>query len=329
MELIRTSKFAEFVSNSIDNFTLVDIGCSGGVHPNWNSFGDKLHVWGFDVNIQEVARLNASSPDNIKYFDGAIVGRNRKKPAGRNPWYRLAVYRTLKLTQERRLAASSEEKTAANDWHLTEMSKREIHLPSFFKEQGLSSIDFVKIDIDGPDFDVIESLKTTFSTHQVIGVCMEVNWIGSGSPDEHSFHNTDRFLRECGFDLYDFTKRTYSLAALPSSYALPFPAQSVSGRPLQGDAVYLRDLAYPAQKKRAERYSPEKLLKLAAMFAMIGQPDSAANVLLTFRDRLEPIFLVDQGLEHLFAESGWADKFSSYSDLVAAFDNDDRRFYPS
>jgi hypothetical protein len=55
-----------------------------------------------------------------------------------------------------------------------------------------------------------------------------------------------------------------------------FPAESLSGRPLQGDALYLRDLASEEFHGFAERLSPQKILKAVLLFEMVGVPDGAA-----------------------------------------------------
>ena len=76
----------------------------------------------------------------------------------------------------------------------------------------------------------------------VFGIGIEVNYCGTDAANQNTFHNVDRFLRKHGFDLYDLTVRKYSLAALPAPYADKIPAQSNRGRPLQGDALYFKDL---------------------------------------------------------------------------------------
>lgn len=331
MELIRKSDFAKAIAELVSEFVLVDIGCAGGLDEAWGAFGDKLHAFGFDLSVDEVKRLAArETRPHVSYVDGMIVGPGRCVPPTRNPWSRLAVHRTLQITESQRATATLEEKTAANDWHMVAQSPSQISLPSFLEARGVSSIDFLKIDIDGLDFDVLQSLRESFATRRVLGVGMEVNWVGSESPDEHTFHNTDRFLRSCGFDLYDFTKRTYATADLPAPYLLTIPAQNVSGRPFQGDAVYLRDLAAPDQRDIAASYGTDKLLKLAALFAMIGQPDSAANVLLTFKDDIEPIISVERGLESLVRETDLAHRFGcSYRELIRAFEANSEEFYPA
>ena len=54
-------------------FTLIDIGCSGGIDPTWLEFGNQLQAFGFDPNIEEVERLNASRPGpGIEYVAGFV-----------------------------------------------------------------------------------------------------------------------------------------------------------------------------------------------------------------------------------------------------------------
>ena len=61
------------------------------------------------------------------------------------------------------------------------------------REERLETVDFLKVDVDGPDLDVIESAGEMLADRQVLGVAAEVNWFGSANPSEPTFHNTDRF----------------------------------------------------------------------------------------------------------------------------------------
>ena len=75
-----------------------------------------------------------------------------------------------------------------------------------------------------------------------IAVQLEVNFVGTDQPDEHTFHNTDRFMRARASTCSGSTCATYSTRALPARYVWPTPAETLSGRPFQGEAYYARDL---------------------------------------------------------------------------------------
>jgi hypothetical protein len=159
---------------------------------------------------------------------------------------------------------------------------------------------------------------------------MEVNFIGSHEETDHTFHNTDRFMRALGFDLFGLTVRPYSLAALPARYQLRIAAQTESGRPVQGDALYVLDLGDPARSGAARALSAAKLAKLSAIYACFGLRDCAAEVLLTHRDRLADLLDVDEVLNLLAEEAqGRTDgRHVSYDDYIGAFQRDDPWFYP-
>ncbi len=103
---------------------------------------------------------------------------------------------------------------------------------------------------------------------QVLGVGLEVNWFGSANPTEHTFHNTDLFLREQGYALFGVTFRSYSRTDLPAPFLHELYAQTRFGQPYQGDAVYVRDLAAPYQRGLVAKYAPEKLVKLASIYEL-------------------------------------------------------------
>jgi FkbM family methyltransferase len=323
-----------------ERFTLVDIGCSGGIDDLWRLYGDRLRAVAFDPNIDECARLEAQETNpGIKYV-AAFVGLRSDHPfarqktgkphLGNNPWARLGIARTLQIRQEEIENMSSEEKTKINAWTATRLadSNQPVYLPDFLSERQIDDIDFIKLDVDGPDFEILHSLEDVFADARVIGAGMEVNFVGSGAETDHTFHNTDRFMRKQGFDLFNLTVRRYSVAALPSRYLLAQPAQSELGRPLQGDALYIRDLCNPGQADFVANLSPEKLLKAAAIFAAFNLPDCAAEILLKFRAKLASRCDVEKLLDILAAQvQRGAESVLSYKEYIAAFEKDQDLFY--
>lgn len=211
-----------------------------------------------------------------------------------------------------------------NRWHETKLAEDEAYLPTFLRERAIDDVDFVKIDVDGPDFEIAKSLEETFEATQVLGCAIEVNFFGSDDLDHHTFHNVDRYMRKCGFELFGLTMRSYSSAALPSPYQLTFPAQTMSGRPLQGDALYLRDFGWKLPRANSDDYSAAKIAKLAALFALFNLPDMAAETLLRFRSRLRQVIDVAEALDLAAAQ---AMPGLTYDEYVRLFDDDDPRFY--
>jgi hypothetical protein len=158
---------------------------------------------------------------------------------------------------------------------------------------------------------------------------LEVNFFGSDEPDHNTFHNTDRLMRKMGFELFDLSVRSYSSNALPWPYAIGIPAQTVNGRPIQGDALYVRDISSPALSEAAENLTTDKIAKCVAIFSLTGHYDQAAEVLEAFTDRLSEVWDVPLLLEML------AQKIQeplgthlSRKEYMAAFDADDPMFYP-
>jgi FkbM family methyltransferase len=280
----------------LGSFVLLDIGCSGGIHTGWRAFGDRLVAYAFDPNVEEVERLRGRETNKSIIYEEAFVGVPDGHPLfdqmqrgdfiRRSPWSRLSVAKSIEYRLEKMRSGSNASLTELNQWPKTALASRTIYIPDYIKEHGISNVDFVKLDIDGADFIVLQTLFETRLHSQILGMLLEVNFYGSEESGHHTFHNTDRLMRKMGFELFDLSVRTYSSSALPWPYTITAPAQTMNGRPFQGDALYVRDLTADAASGTVHDFSWEKLAKLVALFSISGHYDQAAEVLEAFLNRL-------------------------------------------
>ena len=109
---------------AVDAFTLVDIGCSGGISPIWNQFGATLCALGFDPDVQDVERLRQAETRKGVTYVAAFAGldeshpfrtkRGAGDPWGRNPWSRLSVAYAHEVLRNQTLTDA--QRTEANMW---------------------------------------------------------------------------------------------------------------------------------------------------------------------------------------------------------------------
>lgn len=319
-------------------FRLIDVGCSGGISKFWHIFQDSLQALGIDPVIDECERLNrAEINPNIRYH-AAFVGlpdghpfitkRGDQGLSGANPWDRLSAASGARLLDAH--VRNEEKLPVLNDWgnaRLADPNAR-ITVNDLAADLNWPTLDFLKIDVDGHDLDVLLSAEKLIKESPVLGVAMEVNYYGTARDTDHTFHNTDRLMRQWGFELFDLTVRRYSVSALPAVFEYDVPAQTRFGRPFQGDALYLRDpCAWKGQSERNLPLNAIQLLKLACLFAAFGLPDHSAELLRDYATVVSP--LADAApLLHLLANEV-DPAVGSYDEYIDRFKADPTTFYPS
>ena len=292
-------------------FVLVDIGIGRGIDRQWRRFGRRLRAIGFDPPVKEIERLIAAEKNpNVKYVnafaslpqDHPFVQKARLSPIGaRNPWPRLSACRYLEQVYPATQQICDQERLAANLWPTAELapSEKSIVVPEFLRQGGIDNVDFLKIDVDGKDFEILNSFDDVFADFGILSIGIEVNFFGSDCETANTFHNVDRYLKARGFELFHLTTRHYSTAALPSKFLYREPGPTEFGRVLQGDAMYARDLASRLYTGFAAALSADKILNLAAIFALFNLPDCAAETVQSFRSKLSSLCDVDQVLDLL------------------------------
>jgi len=325
--------FTRLVADALGGsaFRLLDIGCSGGLDPRWRAFGRQLQAIGIDASRGECARLaEAEQLPGIEYVPAFAAGLDRRpidperqaSPLILAVRERLSFMRTREIRAGRLAKAAIEEKLRHNAWEMTELadSDKPVLVPELLAARGWADFDYLKIDIDGSDFEVLRTFDGRLVPGGVLGVQLEVNFVGSAAEGDHTFHNTDRFMRRQGYELLRLDVRNYSSRALPGRYVWPTPAETQFGRPFQGEAWYGRDF-------EGATLGREKLLKLAAIYAAIGVPDLAAELLLKRRAELAGLD-IDRGLDLLAAEAQPEPaRKLDYRRYMQGFEADAARFY--
>jgi hypothetical protein len=341
----RSTEFARYVMPRIASpFTLVDVGCGGGIDANWRIFGDRLRAFGFDPNLAEVERLRQRETlPGVTYWAGFVgaaptdpllIRKGAAPDVSRNPWNRLAAAATL----ERRATASlsSAEKTQMNLWKQTELAEptAPIVLTEFFRSRDVQTIDFVKMDVDGKDFEILQSMSTLIDEKMILGFGLEINYIGTSNDTDHTFHNTDRFMRQRDFDLFGLTVRRYSNRLLPGKYLYHLPAQNGFGKPLQGDALYLKDICAEYNQEFAASINADRKLNLAVIYSLFSVPDYAAEIIIQFANEFAGVIDTTAALDILARQAqelsgirGSSGEYMSYNDYITAFNENQDIFY--
>ena len=318
---------------------LLDVGCSGGIAQFWHIFSPSLVALGIDPVVNECERLNALETNSKVRYRPAWLGlpdhhpfvqrRGNNPPWGRNPWDRLSAPLAIGILES--LSNEKEKLHLLNLWQEQKLAEptSKIAVDDLVKEENLSGLDFIKIDVDGDDLGVILSASQIVHDSPVLGFILEVNFFGSPADTDHTFHNTDKLMRQWGFDLFDLSIRRYSAAALPAPFEWEIPAQTIFGRPYQGDALYLRDpmVANSTDWTQDQSLTRHKLLKLACLYECFGLPDHAAELIKAKAHILGPLCDPQELLDILAIEVDPSVK--SYSEYMNKFMSNPSSFYRS
>lgn len=296
-------------------FMLLDIGCSGGINRQWRRLGHRLRALGIDPDVREIDRLAAREKNPLITYVNAFasiapdhpfaIKKQGKPDLERNPWPRLSTLQYMENVYPTDKKISEKEKRSANLWPTAQLAdpSSPVIVPEYLQRQGVTSLDFLKIDVDGKDFDLLNSFDQALTDLAVLGVGIEVRFWGSACETDGAFHNVDRFLKARGFELFNLTLRRYSTSALPSRFVGRAPGATEFGRVHHGDAMYARDLGSGLYDDFANSLTADKVLNLAAIFAIFDLPDCAAEVALRFRSLLSQLCDVDWLLDLLATQA--------------------------
>ena len=146
-------------------------------------------------------------------------------------------------------------------------------LDEFVQAESIHSIDFLQVDVQGADLDVLQGAASLLEK-SVLGIIVETEFspLYQGQP---LFADIDKFLRDRGFLFFDlitddgWCRRPRAVSPLRSAHR--------SGQLLWADACYFRDPII--ENANPVMQNPDQILKLACIADVLGYVDYALELL--------------------------------------------------
>jgi len=174
-----------------EQLELLDIGSRDGLHPRWRRLATVLRVIGFEPDVEECRRLNASTASNERYLPLALGARPERRA-----FFRCRAPGCSGLYRPNT--------TFVDQFHFgPEMTVTGetlvdvIPLDTVAAREGLRP-DHLKIDAQGAELDILRGAAATLIG--TLAVEVEVGF-NSQYVDQPSFGDVDRFMRNVGFTL--------------------------------------------------------------------------------------------------------------------------------
>jgi FkbM family methyltransferase len=235
----------------------------------WGIFAPHLSIYGFDADA------DACEADNADLKRRQINWTERHIPLALG---QSAGVSTLYVTQSPMCSSlyAPNEPYLARFMNLPELVNLDFTLDletttleQFCQQEGIDVVDFLKIDVQGADLQVLKG-ATSLVEKTVLGVQIEVEF----SPlyvDQPLFADIDTFLRARDFTLFDIARSHCIRRHSPLSSTVH------PGQLLWGDAFYFCDLIQDQKMTHAK--TPEQIFKLACMADCMSFPDYALELL--------------------------------------------------
>jgi FkbM family methyltransferase len=171
-------------------------------------------------------------------------------------------------------------------------------LDQFCESESIPEIDFLQIDVQGADLDVLKGANQILSSVLAIQIEVEFAELYKGQP---LFADVDIFLRNQDFSLFDVC-RSYMRRK-----GAPITSLHRSGQILWGEAFYLRDPFLANDPETLPRpQTAERLLKLACIADILDFTDYATEILeyLTFKHPQKEQYNLSSVILETFSELG-------------------------
>jgi FkbM family methyltransferase len=246
---------------------LLDIGARGGIPRQWQPVGKSIKVIGFEPDAGECRKLNSAAANGSVYYPVALAGKKGTIILNitRDPNCASILEPNMELLD--RFQGSEDVKLVNKTDILCDT------LDEVVSANSIPSIDFLKIDTQGTELDILRGAEKTLEQAGVFGIEVEMEF----SPlykSQPVFSDVDTFLRGKGFTLFDIR----DVPGRKIRKTAPAGMRKWRGQALWTDGLYFRDV--PAEKnKDFERLSRESAMKTIAITELFGLGDYALELL--------------------------------------------------
>ena len=252
-----------------DQLVVVDVGARKGFEKHWDYYAEQINLIGFEPNEESYKEcVEKKSNAQTTYYPYAL---DRKK--GKKDFYINSYLSTCGFYEpDKKIVKRFGSEDFFTVKEVTKVST--IDLDSFCEEYNLQNIDFIKLDTEGSELDILKGAEKTIE-NSVLGISVEVEFIKMYI-DQPLFSDIDQYLRSLNFELYDLDLNRSTRSSLS-----PYASSNMNiGQIVQGQALYLRDAVgeLDSYKSNKKFWHKTKILKMASIQELFNLPDCSIEL---------------------------------------------------
>jgi len=229
-----------------------DIGAAGVVPENWLKFSDQLRVFAFDARPGSIRTPYKSNTLDLRKIETAVGGKTvksrtlyvTKRPTG-SSFYKINPCWAERLSE-------------SAYYDLVETKQLSVRtLSDVIQKDGIDLPDFIKLDIQGAEFETLEALNPIHQQN-LMGLLIEVEFLPIYE-NQPLFTDVHQLMSKMGFILYDMrTHRSFAsyndedFGWYKNFTAYQRPSSKLSALLYSGDALYIRDFHKRPPKSEME-----------------------------------------------------------------------------
>lgn len=239
----------------------VDCGARSAELPRVLRFFPRGRFIGFEPDQEEAQRLNeAYRGSQHVFYDLAVGARDEEKTFYQTAFPGASSFFLPNQTVCERFHELHEGLRVVRTGRC-----RMVALDQFLPSQGISSVNVLKLDVQGMEYDILRGGQN-YLANTVLALHVEVEFARLYQ-DQPLFSDVHTLLTDHGFDLFDLSRQRYQRRCIQ------MPSR-MRGQLLWGNALYFKD--YGAIRTKTAR---EDCVLLALIAWDYGYPDYAIEIL--------------------------------------------------
>jgi FkbM family methyltransferase len=278
MELIINSELSHHFRES--PIVLVDVGVSGGFKKIWEPMKQYLKVVGFEPDERALECLSGDHDCMSEVYLGKALFREK----GEQNFYMTRKQQVSSIYKPNRQILDY----YSNPERFDIMKKVSLSCDTMdnqLAQNGISNVDFIKLDTQGSELDILQGAEVTLDQSGVFGVEVEVEF-QELYENQPLFPEVDTFMRKKGFQLFDIRPCYWTRFGERS-----FPGNK--GQVVFCDAIYFKsieaiDSMLAAYDDATQRKA--KVLRMIPICLAYHHPDYAAEII----QKHDPLFSKDE-----------------------------------
>jgi len=281
-EYTTNTPFSNYLNLTNNCLNILDIGCFEQNVPEQYSSQKSINFYGIDIdtNIINYLKEKYSNNKNYFFFNNKII-----EPKNLNEFHKIYKHnfknKYKNIYFEKSTYQKFDEIEKKKNLNNTFYKPNETTVDEFIFKNNITKINFLKIDIDSNDVDVLYGCDNLLKKNDLFGIKIEVKY--SDPNCSKNIYEPYLYLSDHNFVLHKVITNSYSSDKIPEKFFYNFNGQNLNGTDLYGDLIFFKTL----DNNFLKTLDKDQLINYCRILEIHNLNGMAAEILLGNKNKFE------------------------------------------